>query len=370
MSARSKPPAKNGLAAKESRRLSPAVPALLDWFSAGKRWLPWREAPTPYRVWVSEIMLQQTRIEAVLPYFERFMKDLPNIPALSRVSPDRLMKLWEGLGYYSRARHLQAAAQIVTAQYGGSLPPDYDALRALPGIGDYTAGAIASIAFGLPTPAVDGNVLRVLARLTGSREDITRPAVRREMTALAAALLPRDHPGEFNQALMELGERVCLPNTMPDCDRCPLSAVCAVGHTPDAAELPVRAPKKTRRIENRTVFVVLSDEPQKRVLLHRRPPSGLLAGLWELPNTLHGALPPELPIDGEPVKLTDSRHIFSHIEWYMTGYAYTVAPFAPPPGYEWVSAAALQTDRALPTAFRAYAQHLPEWLAVNREECV
>lgn len=353
-------------AAKETKRLRAVVDPLCDWFEAGKRLLPWRIEPTPYRVWVSEIMLQQTRIEAVIPYFERFTDELPDVRALATVDADRLMKLWEGLGYYSRARNLQKAAQQIMERHDGELPADYHALLSLSGIGEYTAGAIASIAFGIPVPAVDGNVLRVLARLTGSQEDVMKPTVRKVMTALAASLVPQSRPASFNQGLMELGERICLPNTMPRCDACPIATSCAVAGTERAASLPVRAPKKPRRIEKKTVFVILTDETPRRVLLHKRPAEGLLAGLWELPNTDdHGEQP--LPLDltaiGERMELTNSRHIFSHIEWHMQGVLQIVQPAALPEAYEFVGLDALLTDHALPTAFRAYSQMLPTWLA-------
>ena len=344
---------------REIIRLRAIVEPLCDWFDAGKRLLPWRIEPTPYRVWVSEIMLQQTRIEAVIPYFERFMQELPDVEALALIDHDRLMKLWEGLGYYSRARNLQKAAQQIMEQHCGELPADYEALRSLAGIGDYTAGAIASIAFGIAVPAVDGNVLRVLARLTGSTEDIMKPAVRKKMTALAAALVPSDRPAAFNQGLMELGERVCVPNTMPHCAHCPIAASCAVAGKTEAATLPVRAPKKPRRIEQKTVGVYLTDESPRRVLLHKRSEEGLLAGLWELPS---GELPFALETVGQPQELTDSRHIFSHIEWHMRGVLNIVKPRELPEHYEFVGLEALETDHALPTAFRAYSQMLPTWL--------
>ena len=219
-------------------------PALLDWFYKNRRSLPFREDPTPYHVWLSEVMLQQTRVSAVLPYYYRFLEELPDIPALAACGEEKLHKLWEGLGYYSRVRNLQKAAKLVCAQYGGELPADYDALRALPGIGDYTAGAIASISFGLPVPAVDGNVLRVLARLTADREDVLKPAAKKRLSALAAQMVPADRPGAYNQAIMELGETICLPNTAPDCSRCPLNDLCEANRLGCAAELPVRAPKK------------------------------------------------------------------------------------------------------------------------------
>ncbi|MBE6764103.1 MAG: A/G-specific adenine glycosylase [Ruminococcaceae bacterium] len=343
------------------------VAPLCDWFEAGRRLLPWRIEPTPYRVWISEIMLQQTRIEAVIPYFERFMNELPDVQALASVAPDRLMKLWEGLGYYSRARNLQKAAQQMIEHYGGELPADYHALLSLSGIGEYTAGAIASIAFGIPVPAVDGNVLRVLARLTGSHEDVMKPAVRKELTALAASLVPTDRPASFNQGLMELGERVCVPNTMPRCEACPIAEHCAVSGSPEAATLPYRAPKKPRRIEQRTVYVMLTDEHPRRVLLHKRPEEGLLAGLWELPNTEgNEPLPLTVQAVGESMELTNSRHIFSHIEWHMHGVLQIVKPFAVPDDYEFAGLTALLTDHALPTAFRAYSQMLPTWLGESK----
>ncbi len=339
---------------------------LCAWFEESKRLLPWRIEPTPYRVWISEIMLQQTRIEAVLGYFERFMRELPSVQALADAEPDRLMKLWEGLGYYSRARNLQKAAKQILSAFDGELPADYDALRSLAGIGDYTAGAIASIAFGIPVPAVDGNVLRVLARLTNCERDVMNGATRRELTALAASLLPPDRAGVFNQALMELGERVCLPNTMPHCDRCPIASFCAVAGTERAAQLPVRAPKKPRRIEQRTVYVLLTNESPARVLLRKRASRGLLAGLWELPN-VEGRGAFSVPVDGvrrvsDWLPLPESRHIFSHIEWHMDGALAIVEPCELPPSCEWCDEAALLRDRALPTAFRAYAHMLPTWL--------
>lgn len=346
--------------------LSACTEALCAWYAAEKRELPWRVNASAYRVWVSEIMLQQTRVEAVKGYFDRFMTALPTVRDLAEVDPDRLMKLWEGLGYYSRARNLQKAAQILVRDHGGELPADYEKLRALPGIGDYTAGAIASIAFGIAVPAVDGNVLRVLARLTACADDVMRPATRRSLTALCASMVPQEDPASFNQALMELGERVCLPNTMPHCAVCPLRALCAVADTPMAAKLPVRAPKKERRVEPRTVYVLLTQETPSRVVLRKRTDKGLLAGLWELPSTLQSE---ELavPIEGvsrvsEWLPLPDSRHLFSHIEWHMKGVLCFVTVSSLPPDCELADAAALAESRALPTAFRAYAHMLPMWL--------
>ncbi len=361
-----------GCRAVEQEQASRVAHALCDWFESERRLLPWRIEPTPYRVWVSEIMLQQTRIEAVIPYFERWMRECPTVRDLAAISDDRLMKLWEGLGYYSRARNLKKAAHQIMERHGGELPADYDALKALAGIGDYTAGAIASIAFRMAVPAVDGNVLRVLARLTACREDVLKGTTKKDLTALAASLIPVDRPDVFNQALMELGERVCLPNTMPRCADCPIAAYCAVAGSETAATLPVRSPKKVRRKEQKTVLVLLTNEATPRVLLHKRADSGLLAGLWELPNIEgHGNV--HLPFDGlhtvsDWLPLPTAKHVFSHIEWDMRGALAIIEPCALPEDYELADLTALQTRRALPTAFRAYSQMLPTWLLTSDQK--
>lgn len=341
---------------------------LLDWYTVHYRPLPWRQEPTPYRVWVSEIMLQQTRIEAVMPYYRRFMDALPQVADLAAADPDTLMKLWEGLGYYSRARNLQKAAQQIVSEYGGQLPADYDLLLSLPGIGPYTAGAIASIAYHIPVPAVDGNVMRVLARLTGDRTDVMSAAGKRLFTDMAWQLVPENNPGRFNQALMELGETVCLPNTVPHCESCPLAALCVGYKEGTAAQLPVRITKRKRRIEQRTVAVVRIDSEPPRVLLRRRPPKGLLAGLWELPNELTGqsvaVLPNAIQNKCQFVKdLSAAKHLFSHIEWHMQGQLWTApAGLSLPPNYEAVTLEELQTAFALPSAFGHYAALLGQLL--------
>ena len=350
-----------------------ALERLPDWFLSVRRALPWRENVTPYRVWVSEIMLQQTRIEAVIPYFERFMAAFPTIEALANAEHDHLMKMWEGLGYYSRARNLQKAARVIVEQYGGEMPADYKALRALPGIGPYTAGAVASIAFGLPHAAVDGNVLRVMARFYDHHGDVLFPTVKAELTALVEAALPQDRPALFNQGLMELGETCCLPNTAPRCEQCPLKADCQGFAKGTAAQLPIRMAKKSRRVERRTVLVPVSFTDTPQVLLHKRADSGLLAGLWELPN---------LPTEEAPApaawiaslgghvqrtaELPNAKHIFTHIEWQMQGIAAITDRFTPPDDYVWVDADALRTQYALPSAFSAYTRALPAWLHTNK----
>ena len=344
--------------------ISPAViPPLLAWYDAGHRDLPWRAQPTPYRVWVSEIMLQQTRVEAVRGYFDRWMQALPDIPALAAAEEAVYMKLWEGLGYYSRVRNLHRAAVDVCAQYGGELPADYDKLLALPGVGDYTAGAVASIAFGIPVPAVDGNVLRVAARLDNDFTPITDAKYKRQVRERFAALMPADRPGDLNQSLMELGATVCLPNGAPRCGDCPLQHLCLGFHHGNAAMLPIRTAKKARRVENRTVLLVRCGT---LVGITRRPANGLLAGLWELP-ALEGHLSPDetraaLAAQGWQVQhllsLRPAKHVFTHVEWHMNGYYVELT--AQPDGLTFVSPADLRASYALPSAFRSFLSVIEE----------
>ncbi len=309
----------------DTEKLPLIVEPLLAWFGENARALPWREHPTPYYVWVSEIMLQQTRVEAVKPYFARFTAALPDIAALAGCQQERLLKLWEGLGYYNRVRNMQKAAQLVMREYGGSLPGTYEELRALPGIGSYTAGAIASIAYGQAVPAVDGNVLRVVSRICGSEEDISKQAVRVRFERELAETMPQDRPGAFNQALMELGATVCLPNGAPECAYCPVREFCCARQTGRQLELPVRAAKKARRVEERTVLVIRDD---RHAAVRRRPERGLLAGLYELPNcegqlTQDEALAVVKEYGFQPIRiqpLAPAKHIFSHVEWRMSGY--------------------------------------------------
>ncbi len=342
----------------QAQALLAQVPApLLDWYDTHARVLPWRSNPSPYRVWISEIMLQQTRVEAVRGYFERFVAALPDIPSLAEVPDDQLLKLWEGLGYYSRARNLKRAAQQVVERYGGVLPADPKALHALPGIGEYSAGSIASIAFGLREPAVDGNVLRVLSRLLACREEITRAQVRRELTALAREMLPQERVGDFNQALMELGALICLPHGAPLCAGCPLAALCTGQQEGIAASLPVRTKKKPQPVQQMTVFLLTTGE---RICLRRRPLTGLLAGLWELPNT-SGALSrseaaaflTELGLAPSALTAAGSgRHVFTHVVWEMSLYAAVLPADSPlPDGWQAVSGGELGREIPLPGAF-------------------
>lgn len=337
--------------------LQKIVAPLLEWYAKHARFLPWRDDPTPYRVWISEIMLQQTRVSAVMPYYERFLRALPDVSALAVVPDEELMKLWEGLGYYSRARNLKKAAQIVMDAHSGVLPASFEALLALPGIGSYTAGAVASIAFGLPVPAVDGNVLRVISRVKGSRRDIADVRVKRAMEAEIAEILPRACAGDFNQSLMELGATVCLPNGAPLCEQCPLASLCRAAKENLTAEIPVKAAKKKRKIEQKTVFVIVSGGS---AALLKRTEKGLLAGLWEFPNEAGNLDPNEAAAYLEArgvrvlslVPLPPAKHIFTHIEWHMTGYL--VHAQTKNGGFTWSTKKELQDDHALPSAFRTY----------------
>ena len=329
---------------------------LLDWYDEHRRVLSWREEPSPYRTWISEIMLQQTRVSAVLPYFERFMRELPNVRALAAVPEERLFKLWEGLGYYSRARNLHRAAQTIVDQYNGELPCTMDELRKLPGIGDYTASAIASINFGTPEPAVDGNLLRVAARVAACAEDIMDTKVRKMFRARLAAAIDRERPGAWNQAMMDLGATVCLPNGAPLCAECPVRAFCTAYREGLTDILPVRAEKNKRRVEERTVFLLLRDG---KLAVRQRPDTGLLAKLMEYPNVegnldKSGANIVLAQWDICPQSLLPcgtAKHIFTHIEWQMKGYLAEVEGNTP--DFRWVDAVAFET-LAIPSAFRFY----------------
>ena len=308
-----------------SPRLKETAMPLVEWFRLNKRDLPWRKRMDAYRVWISEIMLQQTRVEAVKPYYERFLKELPDVQALAEVPEERLLKLWEGLGYYSRARNLKKAAEQIMRDYGGRFPETYEEIRSLKGIGSYTAGAVSSFVYGIPKPAVDGNVLRVVTRLLACKGDIMKASTRKEIETMVEDVIPREAPGDFNQSLIELGAIVCLPNGDPKCGECPVSSFCLARAEGRQKEYPVKQKAKARRIEERTVFVFCDSEA---VAIRKRGDSGLLAGLYEFPN-LEGHLSRKEVIGYgrslglAPIrvkKLPDAKHIFSHIEWHMTGY--------------------------------------------------
>ncbi len=346
---------------------SEAVPLLLDWYRTGHRDLPWRADRDPYHILVSEIMLQQTRAETVIPYYHRFLATLPTLADLAAADDETLHKLWEGLGYYSRVRNLGRAARMVMAQHSGTIPADFAALLSLPGVGRYTAGAIASIAFDIPVPAVDGNVLRVLARLMGDDTDVLSPAARRQAEAALAPRVPTAEAGDFTQSLIELGATVCTPGESPHCGDCPLRLLCVAAREGKQATLPVRLAKTRRRVEERTVLLLYASVGGERcVAIHRRPESGLLAGLYEFPCLEGHATPDDVaaylgslnlvPAEGTtPVPLLAAKHIFSHIEWHMTGYAVTLAT-PPEPVSDWlfVTPAELDAHYALPSAYSAY----------------
>ena len=329
------------------------IQPLLEWFEQNKRQLPWRQDREPYHVWISEIMLQQTRIEAVMGYYARFISALPDVQALSEADDDRLLKLWEGLGYYSRARNLKKAALVIQNEHGGHFPQTFAALRRLPGIGDYTAGAIASICFGERVPAVDGNVLRVHARVTGSHENVLLPAVKKSVTAALTELMPVE-AGSFNEALMELGETVCLP-TSPCCGNCPLKSLCYAYQNDRTAELPVRIKQQKRRSERLTVLVLTA--PNGRLAIEKRG-DGLLSGMYQLPNVIGHYSEEEIKSlltawRLEPLSVTflkNAKHVFTHIDWLMQGWQ--VAVKEQNDSFLWVSRQELQNAYPLPTAFR------------------
>ena len=329
---------------------------LLPWYQQNKRDLPWRQDKYPYHVWLSEIMLQQTRVEAVRGYYARFLEALPTVQHLARCPEEQLLKLWEGLGYYNRARNLQKAAKIV-AETG--FPDTYEGLLALPGVGEYTAGAVASICFERPVAAVDGNVLRVLARFLADKSPITEPAVKKRMKAMLETIYPTDTPGDFTQALMELGATVCVPNGPPKCESCPLAAQCRACLEQKTDELPVKPRKNQRKIEERTVFLLRCGD---KLALEKRPDSGLLAGLWQLPNG-HGPQTPDLALGQvaawgcEPHDILSQRHkkhIFTHITWELEGFDITCG--REDPRFVWATPEELQTKYALPTAFRQFLE--------------
>ena len=346
-------------------QLGGIVEPLLAWYDAHARVLPWREQPTPYRVWVSEIMLQQTRVEAVKPYFERFMTALPGIRDLAEAPEDQILKLWEGLGYYNRVRNMPHAAQKLTAEYDGEMPADFEAILDLPGIGSYTAGAIASIAFGLPYPAVDGNVLRVLSRIEKSYDDILKQSVKRRFEQEVKAVIPAGRAGDFTQALIELGAIVCVPNGAPRCGECPLTAFCQAHQEGVETELPKKTPPKSRRIQDKTVLVLVSDN---QAALRKRPAKGLLAGLYELPN-LEGHLKPDQVLDYvkeaglSPIRIQElpaAKHIFSHIEWHMEGYVVKVEEpeqQGNPEKLFFVEKQQMEEKYSIPAAFAAYTEY-------------
>lgn len=342
---------------KRTDTLKNIVTPLLAWYSQNARILPWRENTDPYRVWVSEIMLQQTQVDTVIPYYNRFLQQAPTIKALADMGEEQLLKLWEGLGYYSRARNLQKAAKTIMAQYNGQFPTDPADILALPGIGAYTAGAIASICFEQPTPAVDGNVLRVVTRLTGSDADIALPQVKSDITGTLRAIYPDNRRGDFTQSLMELGAIVCLPNGAPKCADCPVREFCRACADGTQCSIPVKTKKKARRQSEKTVFLLLCGD---KLAIRQREPGGLLGGLWELPNVQSF-----LSVEQAEKMLSNwgfstfqfkkgrrKKHIFTHIEWQMTSFIVTCGNM--PETFTWVTREQLSAKIAMPSAFSPF----------------
>ncbi len=338
------------------------VKPVIAWYQENKRELPWRKNPDAYRVWVSEIMLQQTRVEAVKPYYERFLKELPTVKELAEAQEDKLLKLWEGLGYYNRVRNMQKAAQQIMIDYHGHFPDTYEEIRLLKGIGSYTAGAISAFAYGIPKPAVDGNVLRVISRLTGSRGDIMKQSVRRQMEDALEKVIPENAAADFNQGLIELGAIVCVPNGEPKCGECPVSQLCEAKKQGVIAQLPVKSKNKARKIEKRTVFIFRDG---KKLAIRKRPSKGLLAGLYEFPSetghmSLEEAAAYSKKIGLMPVRireLGEAKHIFSHIEWHMTGYEILVDELEKTnkKGFLFIRPKEIEKEYPLPKALGHYA---------------
>lgn len=347
MASRRAPSPATALIAPEA--LEAAVAALLAWYDAEQRDLPWRQTRDPYRIWLSEIMLQQTQVVTAIPYYRRMLERLPTIEALAAAELDELLALWQGLGYYARARSLHRAARQIVAQHGGQLPQERAALLALPGIGDYTAGAILSIAFGQPTPAIDGNVRRVLARLFDLEMDLRPPEAQRWLLEASLLMLPRERAGDYNQAMMELGASLCRPRN-PDCGACPLGNVCLARARGTVAERPLRPPRRQTPTQQR---VAAHCEHEGRLLIVRRRPTGLLGGLWELPNwelpphtapaqALQAALAAHAPGAQPGQELTVVRHAYTHLAVRVHVLACTLVTFTP--GGEWDAAHWLARD--------------------------
>lgn len=351
----------NNMDSQKTDKLADIVIPLTDWYRKNKRDLPWRHNPDAYRVWVSEIMLQQTRVEAVKGYYDRFLKALPTVKDLAEAQEDKLLKLWEGLGYYNRVRNMQKAAQQIMVDYHGIFPDTYEEILKLKGIGNYTAGAISAFAYGIPKPAVDGNVLRVISRIIGSYEDIMKQSVRKKIETALEGIIPENAASDFNQGLIELGAIVCVPNGEPKCEECPVKEMC-VAHKEDlTAEIPVKKKAKARKIEDRTVLIFKDDD---KIAIRKRPAKGLLAGLYEFPN-LDGHLSMDevteyskniglMPVRVQ--KLPEAKHIFSHIEWHMTGYEVIVDELEKTneKGFLFIHPEQIKKEYSIPSAFEKY----------------
>lgn len=336
---------------------------LLKWYDKEARVLPWRRNPTPYRVWISEMMLQQTRVDTVIPYYQRFMTEIPDLTTLANIDEDKLLKLWQGLGYYSRAMNLKKAAQIIQAEYDGQIPSDSETLQKLPGIGPYSAGAISSIAYDKVETLMDGNVLRVIARLQGIGEDIGQKQTQNHIRKFLEEQISVKRPGDFNQALMELGATRCLPNGAPLCDSCPLTNICIAKLDNRTGEIPVKTAKKTREIQYQTVMVLSYNQTY---VIEKRKSSGLLAKMWTLPM-IEGHLTEEacmiwLKEAGFMISkisaLPETKHIFTHIEWKMIGYKVDIQNMDYGNALTWVTKDQIDKNFAIPTAHAFYLKYL------------
>lgn len=338
------------------------VQKLLFWFYEAKRDLPWRQNKNPYYIWVSEIMLQQTRVDTVKPYFERFIARFPDIETLSNANEDEVLKYWEGLGYYSRARNLLLAAREVKAKYGGVIPDDEERIRTLKGIGPYTMGAILSIAYDKPVPAVDGNVLRVISRIFAIEKDIAKPSTRKEIEELVRSIIPKSDPSGFNQALMELGALICLPRT-PKCSICPVEHLCVAREEGKEQRLPIKEKKESKKDVHLVTIVLFCND---KVLIRQRLEETLLKNLWEFPswqiNDKKQGIDFELlqtlldyGIHVEEVEyLGRITHIFSHLRWNMAVYMADVTLLEmdlPSIHYRWVNIEELQ-NYAFPVPYQ------------------
>lgn len=350
-------------AAKATKLTAITVP-LLAWYEKYARDLPWRADPSPYHIWVSEIMLQQTRVETVKPYYRRFLQELPDVEALANAPETQLLKLWEGLGYYSRVRNMQKAAKRIVSQYNGQIPADPKELITLPGIGEYTAGAIASIAFNLPEPAVDGNVMRVLTRLTEDFRDIGRPTTKKRIAEMLRPLYPVKNRSAFTQSLMELGATICLPNSAPLCGQCPLAPHCLSYAHNTTRELPRKTAKKPREKQDKTVLLLICDG---KIAVQRRNEKGLLAGMWQFPDLEGHRTSAEIrqwaAEQGFCLRSLRTgpkhKHIFTHKEWQMISYIAECEQPLPLRNYQWVTHRELQTTYPLPAAYQPFFNQLP-----------
>lgn len=345
------------------KKLTEIVELLLAWYPSHARDLPWRKDKNPYHVWLSEIMLQQTRVEAVKDYYKRFLEALPTIQDLAQVEEDRLLKLWEGLGYYNRARNLKKAAMTVVNDLDGHFPDTYEGILALAGIGEYTAGAIGSICFDLQTPAVDGNVLRVYTRLMEDASNIDKQSTKKQIREKLVPVYPKGNCGTLTQALMELGAMVCLPNGAPKCEECPLRELCLANQHGSWQQYPVRDEKKSRRQEDKTVLILQCGD---KVAVRKRPKKGLLSGMWEFPN-VEGILAEQQAADvvtqwqaaPEQMKMNcQYTHVFSHVEWRMTAYYLACGRMCE--SFQWVTLDEMEDEVAIPSAFRPFLQVLKE----------